>query len=95
MSEEAHPSLLSVEGTFYTVFQVPSASLVAGGSHVSLTSVARAVCVGPSLPSGVWRPVLSVLQACTPVHCQVWPQHGVLGAPGKHYPVISGTRLHQ
>lgn len=53
MSEEVHPSLLSVEGTFYTVFQVPSASLVAGGSHVSLTSVARAVCVGPSLPSGV------------------------------------------
>lgn len=53
MSEEVHPTLLSVEGTFYTVFQVPSASLVAGGSHVSLTSVARAVCVGPSLPSGV------------------------------------------
>lgn len=53
MSEEAHPSLLSVEGTFYTVFQVPSASLVAGGSQVSLTSVARAVCMGPSRPSGV------------------------------------------
>lgn len=53
MSEEAHPSLLSVEGTFYTVFQVPGASLVAGGSQVSLTSVARAVCVGPSRPSGV------------------------------------------
>lgn len=53
MSEEAHLSLLSVEGTFYTVFEIPNASLVAGGSHVSLTSVARAVCVGPSLLSGV------------------------------------------
>lgn len=87
MSEEVHPSLLSVEGTFYTVFQVPSASLVAGGSHVSLTSVARAF--------SAIRCVLSALQACTPVHCHVRPQHGVLGPPGKHYPVISGTRLRQ
>lgn len=53
MLGEAHKSLASAEGTFHTVFQSPSAQSVMGGSHVSLTSGVRAVCLGPRLLSGV------------------------------------------
>lgn len=64
--EEAHKSL-SVEGVFYPVFQAPSAQSAVDGSHISLTSGARAASVWGRLCCQVCRDLCS---QCTPRHAQ-------------------------